>query len=400
MGRFLFAWELGGDYGHLSRLLPIALGLRARGHVVDFAVRELLGAETLLTPHGFRALQAPAWLGRVTNLPEPASYAEMLMRFGFLNPQALTGVCRAWRHLVELLRPDVLVMDHAPTALLATRGMGLPRIHVGDGFCIPPGGRPMPGFRWWATEQAARIADSERHVLQAANAVLATLDAPPLVALEDLARCDDTLLCGFPELDHYGERPHALWIGAPHALGQGAEPVWPAGEGPRVFAYLKSGYGGLEAVLTALKASPARVLVHVPGASRRTAQVHAAPHLRFSDQPLDMRQLAGTCDLAVCHGGAGTCTAMLLAGTPLLLLPMQLEQLMAARRIAALGAAAVVPVEAVPQVARLLRQALADPGLRAAAGRFAAAHADHDPAQVAALAVSRCEGLLAPEVAA
>ena len=54
MARYLFAWELGGDYGHLARLLPVALELRARGHEVVFAVRDLMGAEKLLTPHGIR----------------------------------------------------------------------------------------------------------------------------------------------------------------------------------------------------------------------------------------------------------------------------------------------------------------------------------------------------------
>ena len=126
MSTIVFAWELGGDYGHLSRLLPIALELRQRGHTPVFLVRDLLGAETLLTPHGIAALQAPLWLGRVNGLPEPIGYPEMLMRFGYLNAQALTGVCRAWRHLFALLKPDLLVLDHAPTALLASLSL----IHI------------------------------------------------------------------------------------------------------------------------------------------------------------------------------------------------------------------------------------------------------------------------------
>jgi UDP:flavonoid glycosyltransferase YjiC (YdhE family) len=399
MARFLFAWELGGDYGHLSRLLPIALGLRARGHTVDFAVRDLLVAETLLTPHGLRALQAPLWLSRLTNMPDPISYAEMLMRFGFLNPATLTGICRAWRHLVDLLRPDVLVLDHAPTALLATRGLGLPRANIGTGFCIPPDGRPMPAFRWWTRENPARVADSERHVLQTANAVMQVLNAPPLVALEELARCDLELLCSFPELDHYAAplaRGAVAWIGPLNDLGQGAEPVWPDGDGPRVFAYLKGGFGALDVVLGALKASGARVLAHVPGAARKTLQVHTTPRMRFSEAPLDMRRLAEEADLAVCHAGAGTASAMLLAGKPLLLLPMQLEQLMVARCIAQLGAAVLVPHEAPDSTLARLRGALADTGLREAAARFASAHAHHDTAQAIAGVVARCEALSLP----
>ena len=103
MARFLFVWELGGDYGHFARLLPVALALRARGHEVVFAVRDLMGAETLVRPHGIESFQAPLWLRKVARLPDPISYPEMLMRFGFLNATALTGVCRAWRSLITVL---------------------------------------------------------------------------------------------------------------------------------------------------------------------------------------------------------------------------------------------------------------------------------------------------------
>ena len=55
MARILFAWELGGDYGHLARLLPVAQALKAGGHEVVFAVRDLLGAEAILAPHQIRS---------------------------------------------------------------------------------------------------------------------------------------------------------------------------------------------------------------------------------------------------------------------------------------------------------------------------------------------------------
>ena len=71
-----------------------------RGHKPLFVVRDLLGAEAILSPHQMRIFQAPLWLGHVTHLPEPISYPEMLMRFGYLNARALTGICRAWRNLV------------------------------------------------------------------------------------------------------------------------------------------------------------------------------------------------------------------------------------------------------------------------------------------------------------
>jgi UDP-N-acetylglucosamine:LPS N-acetylglucosamine transferase len=396
MASFLFAWELGGDYGHLSRLLPVARELEARGHNCLFVVRDLLGAEAILTPHQMKAFQAPLWLGQVTKLPDPISYPEMLMRFGFLNARALTGICRAWRNLLEVLRPDVLILDHAPTALLATRALALPKLNFGDGFCIPPRVRPLPHFRWWQRENMVRLADSEQHALAVANEVLLTLDAPPMGCLADLLDCADTLLCTFAELDHYPGRGSQDYIGPIFALGQGAEVAWPRTDGPKIFAYLKPGYSGLENILATLKASSASVLAHVPGAARKTLLQHSSSSMTFSTTPLDMGQIGASCDLALCHGGGGTTAALLLAGKPMMLFPMHMEQTMTARRLVAMGAAASVLPDGTGQLPRLLKKTMADPALLKAAQGFASAHAGYDQHASIRLAADRCEALLKP----
>lgn len=395
MARILFAWELGGDYGHLARLLPVAQALKAGGHEVVFAVRDLLGAEAILAPHQIRCFQAPLWLGHVTRLPDPISYPEMLMRFGFLNARALTGICRAWRNLVDLLQPQLLVLDHAPTALLATRGLALPRVNFGDGFCIPPAGRPVPHFRWWQRENQVRLQDSEQHALATANQVLQTLDAPPLIGMADLQQCDATLMCTFAELDHYGERTAQPYLGPIFTLGQGEAQDWPGDTpAPRIFAYLKAGYPALDAVLGALQASGAQVLVHVAGAARQTVTRFSNGKMRVSPEPLSITQMAAQCDLALCHGGAGTTAAMLLGGKPLVLLPMHMEQIMTAQRLASLGAAVGVTPDATAQLTRLLRKALADAALSAAARRFAQTHAGYDQQASITAAAACCESLL------
>lgn len=400
MARFLFAWELGGGYGHLARLLPLALTLRARGHEVVFAVRDLMGAEALLQPHGIRTLQAPLWIRKVMHMPEPIGYAELLMRFGFLDAAALTGICRAWRNLIELLAPQAVVLDHAPTALLATRGLPLARINFGDGFCIPPGSDPMPPFRWWQTPNMARLQDSDRHALGVANRVLATLDAPALATLGALRDCDDRLLCTFAELDHYPQRQEQDYLGAIFALGQGAELPWPPAQGPRVFAYLKAGHALQDAMLEALCKARTSVLVHIPGAARQTITRFSTSNMTVSAAPLSMQQMAAECDLALCHGGAGTTAAMLLGGKPLLLVPSQMEQAMAAHRVASLGAALVVTPELAPHFGKLLAKAMADGAMAQAAQAFARRHQSYDQQQAIAAAADRCEAAIGNGAAA
>jgi len=394
MARIVFAWELGGDYGHIARMLPLALELRRRGHDPVFVIRELRGAELLLAPHGMQWFQAPLWLGHVTNLPDAAGYAEMLMRFGFLNARSLTSIARAWRNLLLLLRADMIVMDHAPTALLATRGLGLRRVNLGDGFCIPPAARPLPLFMWWQRGNTVRQADSEERVRQVANETLFALDAPPLMTLAELFDCDLQLVSSFPELDHYPDRQGGDFIGPLFTLGQGAPVLWPEGDAPRVFVYLKAEYAGLERALVALRDAPLRVLAHVPGAARDTLKRHTSATLRFSEAPLDIEAARSSCDLAICHGGHGTVSAMLLAGKPLLLLPMQMEQAMTAHSLEKRGVALSAMPEAAAQLQRLVKRALGEPRLAAAARAVAANYPGYDQAATVTLAADRCSALL------
>ena len=176
-------------------------------------------------------------------------------------------------------------------------------------------------------------------------------------------------------------------------MGQGAEVRWPPSEGPKVFAYLKAGYVGLEAILSALHGLPGSVLVHTPGVARKTVQQFTSARMTFSIQPLDMDQVRSSCDLALCHGGGGTTAALLLAGKPLVLFPMHMEQAMTARRLSELGVAITVVPEACGQLPRLLKKALSDSTLSQAAQKFSTGHDNYQQQNTIRLAADRCEAL-------
>src|SRR5256885_10808551 len=83
MSRILCVWELGTGYGHLGRLLPVALQLRERGHEVVFALRDLTHAEAFLGRRGFRLLQSPTWMGERRGGESSLTYAEIPANLGF-----------------------------------------------------------------------------------------------------------------------------------------------------------------------------------------------------------------------------------------------------------------------------------------------------------------------------
>ncbi len=381
MARCLLAWELGGGLGHALPLARLAAELLERGHEVHLAWRDLSAASQLLgdrlrSPR-LQLWQAPLWLARLQGGSPPVSYPELLFHAGYLDAAGLQGLARAWASLLAAIRPQLLLADHAPTALLAARGRPLRRALMGDGFFQPPALSPMPAWRDAGQVPAARLHQGEALALASCNAVLRACGQPPLAALHELLAHDALFLLSWPELDPYGaQRPAGSCLGPLPPSGVGAAPDWPAGDGPRWLAYLKPEHPALARVLQALAAAPLRTLV--AGARLPAALREGLPaNLRIVDGPLAMDAALAQADAVACHAGAGTVAAALQAGRPLLLLPMQAEQAETARRVQRLGAGLALP-------------ASADAGPLAAAVR--ALSAPQSPQRQAAQALARQRG--------
>ena len=174
MSRVLCAWEFGGDLGHIHRLMPIARELRAMGHEVSFALRDDLHLDAPIS-EGFEAFVAPRLRAPARPNPWPLSFAEVLLNIGFDDRAALAGAVRAWRSLYELLHPDIVVAEYAPTALLAARALDLPRVTVGAGFSVPVLGDPLPALRGWEPAQDGALRTLDDRVV---SSVIAAAKLP------------------------------------------------------------------------------------------------------------------------------------------------------------------------------------------------------------------------------
>lgn len=377
MARIVYTWELGEDYGHIASFMPLAFRLRERGHEVIFVVQDLYKAESVVGRFGFHMLQAPRWPQIAVNLPGlPHSFADILKRHGFFDKLGLLGMVRSYCTLFSLLRPALLIADYSPTVLLTARGLGLKRAVFGTGFCAPPRVSPLPNMRHWNEVEQESLADSESHVLSVANSVLAEMNAQPLGMVAELFDADENFLCTLPEIDHYADRGEVTYWGPVFNIRQGVETDWPGGEGKRIFAYLKPQCADYDKIMAYLLASGQRVLVFSPGVSDARCSQYRSASMLLTNQPVNISRIIGDCDLAVCHAGHGTLGAFLLAGVPLLLLPLQLEQAMAAMRAVDLGVATMVnpdlpPEDYAPIFEALLYNPLPMQNARAFAARYA-----------------------------
>ena len=398
MATVALIWELGSDYGHIGRFLPIALSLRDRGHRPVMILRDISRADEMLGPYGLEYLQAPLWLPPVQGLPPALNFTESLFLFGFLSARGLLSVARAWRALFSMLKPDLLIFDHAPTALLASRGFGIPRLITGNSFAVPPRVSPLPRYRWWEKKgEPVREKDTEQRLLSNANEVLKALGSPLLAQVADIYEAESTLITALPELDVYGARPNENYIGAINSLNHGVSPRWPSCGTMKIFAYLKPHYASFEAVLGALNRIDASVVVFAPGIAPAIARRFESANLSFSTLPLLMAEVREQCDLGICHAG-GMVDIMLGAGKPLVLFPMQMEQTMTSRRVELAGCGSWLEQgKSVAEIERVFRKVLSSPEIAAKAQAYAERNCLFQQQQSMEKIMGTCENLLQGE---
>lgn len=389
----LFTWELGGGWGHIAPHTALMSRLVEHGHRVVFALRDVTYAEKILGPLGVRYVQAPIHHTRVPDAIEPAyHYAHILHNTGFANSDSLFGLVRSWHALFDLIESDLVISDHSPTVLLASRTRPHKTIATGTGFAIPPDRSPLPVLRRTPIQNASRLHQDEQRVLDNINSVLKRQGSSPLARVTQLFTGFGAIFRTFKEFDHYGARTEVRYWGS-WETSLGAKPEWPAGDGPKIFAYLKP-FQEVGGVLEALNRLGAPTLIY-GNIDAATKERHAAPTLRFSTQPLDMRRVGAECDMAILNATHASLADMLLAGKPVLLAPLTLEQYVLAERVEKLGACVRLTPGATDHYVKTLPSLFEAPQYRDAARRFAARYADVDRQEQLDVLLESVEALLA-----
>lgn len=391
MANILYAWEFGANLGHIGAFLPLARALRDQGHAVRWVVASSTSAAYLLDKEGFAWLQAPICPEQPRPGP-PHTYADILLRFGYANPADLLGPAVAWRELMKLTGAQIVLADHAPTALLAARTLDLPAMLFSSGFCVPPPQMPTPNMRPWIDLPAAQLLALEQAALASVNTVLAHFGKPPLGGIAQLFDVAENTLLGFPELDHYAARGAARYWGNLPDTGVGAPAPWPALPGKRIFAYLRKECRHHEAALQALNLLKQPTVVFFPDIAPDLRARYGAPHMAFVDSLVDLARAGQEAAAAITYASLTTTTRFLLAGKPVLLLPGHLEQFLMARRVEAMGAGLLVdPEKPADDLPQKLQRIVYDPLFAGNAQAFARKYASFPQEAVVANLLRRIE---------
>lgn len=340
MTKILFAWELGANYGHLMSDLPLAKCLRARGHDVWFAVCDIHVAQALLGPHDFPFAACPTLARSPQQSRPPVNFSDILAAQGYGDIQTLSALVNAWIALLRAIKPQVVVADHAPTALLAARILSLPTVPIGAPFTIPPLLDPLPSIRPWESISQAALLQADRRVLTTINEVLGNHRRPLLERIADLFAGSVPQLTTVVELDFGAPRAAASYLGPITSPETQARVAWNGvSDKKRVFAYLRPTVPGLESMFNALRTLPIDLICVIPGASGSMIERLRGEGICARNTPVDLAALLPDCDLVIGYGGLGGIAQALLHGVPLLLMPHALEHQLNTRQAALLGAA-------------------------------------------------------------
>ena len=379
--RVLIAWELGGNLGHLARLLPIARHLRLHGTDIAVAARNPSRVLQVLACEGATVWQAPAG-GSAPPTRAARNHPDVLLLDGFADRAGVMRRVAGWKRLFVEFQPDVVLADFSPMAIFAARACGVPVLPIGHGFDIPPPLDATPSFQPWAA-QGDLEAKANAELEDALRVLVPMLGARTPATLAALYPPRKSALCIFPELDHF-ERPEGqncfvgpLW----GDLSDQAPPAWPKVAGKRVLCYLQPDQLLLVSLADALGAWSCSVILLSPGLSAAGASLLRARGMQVATEPVAVAALVEQADAVITQGGMGFVAMAFQAGLPLLLLPAVAEQLILARALVKRTLCAATVHGADMRVLQKKIEALLrpDPARAEALGRYQANHRAYMP---------------------
>ncbi len=296
--KVLFGWELGGGQGHIQRLAALARILESHGVEPVFALKS----------YNIKGMSFPWQIVFAPRLPfsgraESYTFADILETFGFGNTNLLRSHLQAWRSVLEEVKPSLIITDHAPGLVLASRGL-VPTLVTGDSFAVPPPVEVFPSLRFPVPSESAQRQEQVRNTV----AEVVKLDEP----LGQVLSGDASFIFGIPELDPYRHlRTNDQYVSVHLTpirsnLHRADGPAW---------AYLYDDYPYRDLVLQTLRS-------------------------QCEFKPLN-EILAGK-SLAIHHGSSTTAITCLLAGIPQLVFPRHLEHQLNAIALSQLGVATMI----------------------------------------------------------
>jgi UDP:flavonoid glycosyltransferase YjiC (YdhE family) len=341
----LLVCELNAGIGHFMRLRRNAQSLKRRGWRVVAGINSWSFAHHL-SEYCDEVFTVPSWPGhqgeswfRESGMTQekPQSYASMLRFIGVGEPLILSNILPVWRNIIETKKPDLVIGDNAPGAMLAAAGLcttvavgtGHTVPAVADGYFLPLDGSGQPDVKF----QDDLFANINNGLLRA--------KMPQVANLADIFASDCPKPASLIALDPVG--PHRVEALLPPELD--AEPSVCVRKPDAVYAYFGDGAPVFRPLLEWLGevGRPVRIFSEaLPATLQRRITGRLAT---ISSKPFSFHELQERAVIIVHHGGMGITQLAALAGIPQIVAYSDAERWRNGEKVAKLGAGVAASVD-------------------------------------------------------
>lgn len=365
-------WEQGSGFEHLAPLLSIGAALKRNGYRPVFILHDVAKMEATILAENFEYVQAPVWHYTYIAQHGPhINFTQTLFSVGYCDVQGLLAMVKAWLNLLLLIKPDILLFDYSPTALLASRALNIPRVLCGNAFSIPPQKSPLPAYfpRKKTAKYNEQMEAEEAQCVHVVNQVLTQLKLEKIQYTFEIYQSDYSFITSGPAMDIYESRQEGKYLGIISTDNLGSKNiVWPEVGDKKIFVYVRSSYNCLDVLLEQLLKTSARYVVY--GVDRKRKQQFAGENIYYTDTFVNISAIREECDAAVIHGG-NLIEKFSEVGKPLLLLPMTVENLMMANKLQKNGTGLVYRTsQRIEQLQLYLKQLVSNKQLLQATASF------------------------------
>lgn len=342
----VFAWELGANYGHLTKIVSLSHHLLQSGFKISYVIKDLSYLLKLNVPSNIDIYQAPNWPLEGSASKLIVSFSDILWNIGYKNDEKLFGMIKGWHQILDLIKPDLLICNHSPTAALVGRFFDFPVSYYGTGFEIPSIQYPMASIRQWEHVTLNQLKKSDQKTLKVINQTLEKLSQPALKNVAEIFEVEKTFLCTLPEIDPYQQRGDIPYWGPIMEVGQGIEPYWNRKKQKKIFVYMNPTFKVNERIFQAIGNQDCFVNAHFSGGVvPEYLQNKPYDNVNVSTKPFNMSVVMQETDLLICQSSHAMACVGLLFGKPMLLVPSQQEQKLTTMNLVKIGIAEEVGLQ-------------------------------------------------------
>ena len=334
--RALLAWQIGDGRGHITKLRIIGEALTSRGVSCSAALIDLEHAAELkhVTTSIVRVPRPPYFhhLRLDAGYPPAATYGEFLGDLGFASSRIVSKHLGYWRDVMISTKPQIVIAEQAPTALLAARSLKIPTVALGTTYTLPPTNlKEFPIL----LDEFIRCKWSEADMCAEISAAVEPFGLPSLSHLAELYTSDLALPVGIHMLDPYADVRVEPRL-PPRIDVEAREQPWTL-KRDEVFVYLSTSNRSDAGIADALARLRVPLRVYIAGTNPEHVHVFRSRGIRVEQRPVRHKKIVRSSRIMFHSGSYGTMCLGIRGGIPQVTAPQQLEQLYNGRRLAREG---------------------------------------------------------------